>query len=384
MRFMLRLAHYFQKVTSATFLLAALLQSTALFGQEPQEPDACHDVLRQTQVKASDSVNKKLDYLRLIETEEDWKQARGVSGGLGAIFDSIPAKATANYNDFVTWQQSTFKETNFNLADAEAHSLETSFLSNRAIDAWKDCMKIKAGGLALAIDGVTANTATIHLYWVKPSSVPGTSETPVTIAPESTTGGSPPVAWPRSLRKVTTDIDEVLSYSRTANLELDVYIRVSDNNGHHATAHARVPAEPQYRQGPCTFNLSDGFHGVPHGTTWDFPPCTGLQPGKQVAVALKNASFQVDRPHACWIILADEIDSDSVVRDTSQLLYIPLYPGDPPAKANDDNPKSWNFSHVITVPWDGVVDVSIDVVRAQAWPGSYSTLSASGGTLEIK
>jgi hypothetical protein len=188
------------------------------------------------------------------------------------------------------------------------------------------------------------------------------------------------VPWPNSLNNVAADYQGTLIYSRTPNQPLVVVIDASDNQNHHAVASARVPADPQYRQVPCTFNL-DGFHGIPHGTKWDFPPCTGLEPGKQVTVALQGASFRVDGPNGIWIVLADFIDSDPTVRDEATPFVVGVYPGDP-VKGNN-NPYPWNFSHTVTVPWDGVVNVTIWVERAQVFPGAQSSLSAASGTLTI-
>jgi hypothetical protein len=318
----------------------------------------------------------------LIETQEDWQHARSVGAGLKAVFDAVPVAATANYDDFQKWQRATLDETHFDLSDQEVHSLETSFLPATAIDAWKECMKIKAGGLALAVDDVGANTATIHLYWVRPSAVVGTSEIPVTIA-DVTPSKRFQGGWPGALGHITSDGDWKLTYSRNSKEALVIDIDAFDARGHHTTATARIPADRQnnYRKESCTFDLRDKLLGVPHGSKWSLPPCTNLEPGKTVTVALNGASFKVDGPHGIWIELADYINSDSVYNDDSSVLKIPVHPGD--SIRGDNDPHNWNFSHVVTVPWDGTVNVNIWVIRAQIFPGSQSSLSAVSGALSI-
>ena len=369
MRSMPRRTDCFQKVITIAFLLA-LLHPRVVLGQEP---DRCREVLQHTNVDRLDTMNKKLTDLNLIETQEDWQRAQSAGAGLKVIFDSIPAAATANYNDFQTWRQATLKETHFDLTDQESHSLEMSFLPPAEIDAWKECMKIRAGGLALAVDDVTASTETIHLYWVKPALAVGTSESAVKITPDASThGGSLKGTWPRSLKNVTVDDEAKITYTRIRNQALVVTIDAADKNNHHAVATARVLADPQYRKDPCTFNL-DGLHGIPHGAKWDFPPCTGLQPGTQATVALTGATFRVDGPHGIWIELADFIDSDTKYNDDSSApLCIPVHPGD--SVRGDNDPHPWNFTHNVTVPWDGIVNVSIWVIRAQIFMGDPSSL----------
>jgi hypothetical protein len=359
-------------------VLSWTLFSGVSFGQ--QEPDACRDVLQKTDISRLDTMDKKLAYLRLIESEADWQHARSASGGLQAVFDGIPISATGSYGDFQKWQQSELNETNFDLMDQEVHSLQTSFTPSDAIDSWKDCMRIKAGGLALAVDDVSEHVAKVHLYWVQPTSVPGTSAIPVKIEPASSSGGSLAVPWPHSLGHVDTSVDEQVSYNRNPGRDLMVAVGVSDDKGHHTVSTVRIPADPKYIKS-CSMNLLSGFHGVAHGETWEFPPCKGLKPGDTVTVQLKNASFKVDGPHAIWIELADGIDSDSIVQDDSTLLLIGVQPGDP--IKGDDTPKPWAFSHVIKVPWDGIVRVRVYVLRAQIFPGPVNSLSAVGGTLEI-
>jgi hypothetical protein len=78
-----RSAYYLQETIAIALLVGTLLLPRALLAQEP---DYCRDVLKQTNVSSLDSINKKLTYLRLIETEAEWQDAKNASGGLQAVF----------------------------------------------------------------------------------------------------------------------------------------------------------------------------------------------------------------------------------------------------------------------------------------------------------
>jgi hypothetical protein len=375
MRTVSALIVYTRKTAFGLLFLIYVFLAQPIFAQEPNQ---CRDVLQKTDVHRLDTLNMKLTFLRLIETEEDWQKTQKAGLDLQAVYDSIPVGAKSNYDDFQKWRQKTLNETHFDLSDQEAHSLETTFLPAEAIEAWKECMKVNTGGLALAVEDIQPTAAMVHLYWIEPSAVVGTSLIPVAIKDNSPQGALK--SWPAGTNRITANGDWRLTYNRDPNRALIIDIDASDGRGHHTTATARVPAEPQYRNTPCMFDLAD-FRGVPHGSKWSFPSCTALKPGGHALVRLSGASFRVDGPHGVWIELGSLINSDSGYKNDAQLDFTPVHPGDPVEGNNDPHP--WNWAETVPVPWDGIVNVKIWVIRAQQFPGGTSSLSAVGGQLTV-
>jgi hypothetical protein len=253
-----------------------------------------------------DNQMKKVAYLRLIETKEDWQSAKNEGGGLSAIFDAIPVAATVDFSAFQQWQKTVYSQTSFRFSDNEAHSLQASFLPDYAVTAWLKCMGSDSGGLTLAIDDVSQDTAAVHLYWIAPKGAVGLKQESVKITQSNEpTGGSLQERWP--LRDpVDTSLDKKIIYRRKAHEDLIVSIEVKDAKGQSTVASIRVPADPVYIKS-CNLPMADVFKGVfADGNGWSIS-CSGFEPGRKVSVKLDNTKFKVDQSGTIWIVVRASI-----------------------------------------------------------------------------
>jgi hypothetical protein len=350
-------------------------------GQPSQHlPDQCHDVLIKTDLTKVDTQMKKVAYLQLIETKEDWQSAKNEGGGLSAIFDNIPVAATLDFSSFQQWQKSVVSESSFLFNDDEAHFIQTSFISSSEVSAWAKCMGRDAGGLTLTIDNLTQSTADVHLYWVAPNPGIGLKSTPVTIkqgAPPA--GGALNGPWPLN-GSIEGNIDKTLRYQRKPHEDLIVIVDVADKKGNNISRPIRIPAEPEFITS-CTRQLKGLFSGVPVDPTGFTVACSQFEPGKKVMVSFSDSKFKVDEPGTIWIVLGASIAGGQIIIPPTTVLYIRFWGIVPPT---DDAPKPWVFSHVVSVPWDGIVDTTIFVDRAEILPGVMRTLSATDGSYVVK
>lgn len=336
--------------------------------------DQCRDVLLKTEVNRVDTLDKKMAYLWTIQTEDEFNDSTKAGGALKAIISEIPFEATANFDAFKSWRSTLSQQVNWDLHLEEDHRLVTTFVPDNASDDWLKCMQIDTGGLEISAFDIQPDIVRVVVSWVQPYE--GNRPTkfniprPTVVPPISPIGG-----WQDlPAKNVETKRNWQFFFKRSKTQDL----RVAMSLGAWKPS-LFVPRTPIYSNS-CTRPFGDLFKGVPAGPNGWSISCAGFEPGTKVTVSLADALFKVDQAGAIWISLRASLAGGQVNIPTHDLLYIRFW-GDPPTP--DDSPKPWSFSNMVTVPWDGIIEATIFVDRAETLPGINHSLSATQGTFVV-
>ncbi len=135
--------------------------------------------------------------------------------------------------------------------------------------------------------------------------------------------------------------------------------------------------------------MAEVFRSVAHGDySFAIVSSKRYRPGTTVQISMTPTIFTVDH-----LMTPDgkigrgiRIEVFAKLGDTllkrQALLTVPIAPGDPPEKAQDAS-RPFTFSTMVTVPWDGKIEVDFGVPWAEAYNGISSTLTATSGELVI-
>jgi hypothetical protein len=139
-----------------------------------------------------------------------------------------------------------------------------------------------------------------------------------------------------------------------------------------------VPAEPKYID-QCTWTIGDPqaslrFQGISAGTALTIAG-GGFEPGESVQAAV-NGSFKIDGG-GNWIMMGVSLNGGPRVA---------MQTGDQGTGPDTDTPRPLDCrTEFTTVPWNGIVPLTIYVYRAENAEGYNGTLSAvQGGTIVIE
>jgi len=282
-----------RKVQLFSLVIFCFCPSLTFTQMTPGGGDQCRDVLKQTTISRTDTFSQQLAYLRSIQTEAEFNDAKSGGGSLDALVDLVPVEAKSDFSMFTRWRNSYLEEVQFKMNLDEAHRLITSFIPTAAYPAWLECMQVQAdaGGLKVSVEKLTPDRLTVRIQWDAPRSV---SPVPTVHLPAPRVLGgileTPPLGLPATTRDATKIF--LPTYTRRKNEEFR--LTMAFGNASYVISVPPEPKPPAYRT-RCVISLQGGeagadalvshFSGVPENyppTIWTTPVCSGFRPFAKV------------------------------------------------------------------------------------------------------
>lgn len=142
-------------------LLTSLVVGTAVAAD-------CDSVLVPTKEQAASDFHAVMSYLDIVSREDFDRRKSGGGGKVGIPLVDGLIDASASYDEFDENRRSLFQKQTFSSQEKESRTFLKTFLPDRVVDAWVDCITDKKK-LAVYPRNITDSGFTLRIEW-KPSS----------------------------------------------------------------------------------------------------------------------------------------------------------------------------------------------------------------------
>ena len=148
--------------------LLALILSTVTFPSASYAQESCSSVLtRNIEQRSSDQV-AEYSYYRLIDTKEEFDQAKSLSGSGQYKLIEI----SANYDEYSRRRSEYFSQSSIQMSNEHSERYFSSTVSDGNVSAWRDCMSRRGRTLVVYAKNITQDAVTLVLSYDPPADVP--------------------------------------------------------------------------------------------------------------------------------------------------------------------------------------------------------------------